>query len=67
MAKVMRALMESSVVENATRLRILTNADRKIDEKMEALRQEARRLRQQSITAELLDILIGAEASEFDR
>ena len=67
MAEISRALTESFVAENATRLRILTNADRNIDQKMDGLRQEARRLRQQSITAELLDIVIGAEASGFGR
>lgn len=62
MAEIARALTEAFVGENATRLRVLTAADRNIGDKIDALRQTARQLRQETITAELLDIVIGAEA-----
>lgn len=62
MAEIARALTEAFVGENATRLRVLSAADRNIGDKMEELQQQARQLRQETITAELLDIVIGAEA-----
>ena len=62
MGEIARALTEAFVGENATRLRVLTAADRNIGDKMDALRQMARQLRQETITSELLDIVIGVEA-----
>lgn len=62
MAEIARALTEAFVGENATRLRVLSAADRNIGDKMDALKQAAQQLRQETITAELLDIVIGAEA-----
>ena len=62
MAEIARALTEAFVGENETRLRVLNAADRNIGDKMDSLRQAARQLRQETITAELLDIVIGAEA-----
>lgn len=62
MAEIARALTEAFVGENATRLRVLSAADRNIGEKIDALREQTRHLRQEAITAELLDIVTGAEA-----
>jgi len=62
MAEIARSLTEAFVGENATRLRVLNAADRNIGDKMDALREQARHLRQETITAELLDIVTGAEA-----
>jgi F-type H+-transporting ATPase subunit gamma len=57
-----RALMESFASENAARLQAMEAARHNIDDKLRALREEARRLRQEEITAELLDVITGAEA-----
>jgi F-type H+-transporting ATPase subunit gamma len=62
MAEIVRSLTEAFVGESATRLRVLTEADRNIGDKIEELRRMARQLRQETITAELLDIVVGAEA-----
>jgi F-type H+-transporting ATPase subunit gamma len=62
MAEIARALTEAFVGESATRLRVLTEADRNIGDKIEELQRMARQLRQETITAELLDIVVGAEA-----
>lgn len=62
MAEIARALTEAFVGENATRLRVLNAADRNIGDKMDELQRAAQQLRQETITAELLDIVIGAEA-----
>jgi F-type H+-transporting ATPase subunit gamma len=62
MAEIARALTEAFVGENATRLRVLNAADQNIGDKMDELQRAAQQLRQETITAELLDIVIGAEA-----
>jgi len=64
LAELARALVESLVLENDVRLRVLTAADQNIAEKVEALAKEANAQRQQEITAELIDIVTGAEAIE---
>lgn len=62
MAEIARALTEAFVCENTTRLTILTTADKNIHDKLEGLERDLHRLRQEIITSELLDIVVGAEA-----
>jgi F-type H+-transporting ATPase subunit gamma len=57
-----RALMESFASENAARLQAMEAARHNIDDKLRELREQSRRLRQDEITAELLDVITGAEA-----
>lgn len=62
MAEMARALTEAFVGENATRLRVLDAADHNIGDKIDELESVARQIRQETITAELLEIVVGAEA-----
>jgi len=57
-----RVLVESFASENAARLRAMEAAHRNIETKLDALRGQANRYRQEDITAELLDVITGAEA-----
>lgn len=57
-----RALADSLASENASRLASMQVAERNIDDRLHALTAESRRLRQDSITAELLDIIASFEA-----
>lgn len=59
-----RALTESLAGENGMRLQSMEAARSNIDEKLEKLEQKARIQRQNEITAELLDVVSGAEAIE---
>lgn len=61
-AELMRAAMESFASENGARLATMEAAHTSIDKKLDALSQDERRLRQDEITTELLDIVTGAEA-----
>ena len=56
------AAMESFASENAARLATMQSARRNIEEKLGELRMSEHRLRQEQITAELLDVATGAEA-----
>ena len=56
------ALMESLASENATRLRAMEAARHHIEDELRVLRERANRLRQEEITAELLDVITGADA-----
>lgn len=58
----LRAFAESAASEHANRLVAMQAAERSIDEKLEEVRREFRRRRQDAITAELLDIVSGYEA-----
>ena len=62
-----RAFAESAASEHATRVETMQAAKRSIDEKLEAVRAEFRRRRQEAFTAELLDIVFGYEALSADR
>jgi F-type H+-transporting ATPase subunit gamma len=62
LAELMLVLVESFASENAARLQIMQGADHNVGEKLERLTQECRRLRQDQITAELLEVVAGAEA-----
>jgi len=61
-ADLVLAMMESLASENAARLQVMKAADRNIDDKLSGLTRRARSVRQQAITAELLDVVTGAEA-----
>ncbi|HBZ70375.1 MAG TPA: hypothetical protein DEP35_11860 [Deltaproteobacteria bacterium] len=56
------ALVESIASENAARFAAMEAAHDNVEHKLGELRQEARQARQSEITAELLDLLAGAEA-----
>ncbi|WP_066379558.1 MULTISPECIES: F0F1 ATP synthase subunit gamma [unclassified Anabaena] len=57
-----RAFAESLASENASRLASMQAAEKNIEERLSELNADYRRLRQSSITAELLDIVAGFEA-----
>jgi len=67
LAEVTRAIMESLASENGARLHVMEAADRNIDNRLQRLGGQAHTLRQQTITAELLDLMTGAEAILGDR
>lgn len=57
-----RALAESLAAENGSRLSSMQRAEKKIEQRLEQLRNEFLHERQASITEELLDIMAGFEA-----
>ncbi len=57
-----RAFIESLASENTSRLRAMQAAQRNIDERLEGLHTSYHRLRQSTITGELLDITTGYQA-----
>ncbi|HUA82859.1 MAG TPA: F0F1 ATP synthase subunit gamma [Bryobacteraceae bacterium] len=57
-----RAFAESLASENASRLASMQVAEKNIDERLHNLTTSSRRLRQETITAELLDIIASFEA-----
>ncbi len=61
-AEITRAVMESLASENGARLQVMEAADRNIADKLDTLRRRERAVRQDAITAELLDVITGAEA-----
>ena len=61
--KLMRAAMESFASENGARLTAMEAAHDNIETKLESLNQQARQQRQEEITTELLDVVIGATAA----
>jgi F-type H+-transporting ATPase subunit gamma len=63
LASVYRAAAESLASEHASRLASMQAAERSIEEHLAGQQAEFRRLRQASITEELLDIVTGFEAS----
>ncbi|MFP7571391.1 FoF1 ATP synthase subunit gamma [Marivita sp. S2033] len=66
-AGIFRAAAEALVTENAARLARMQQAERSIDDRLEALTGDMRSLRQSEITTELLDVIIGFEALKHDR
>jgi F-type H+-transporting ATPase subunit gamma len=62
LAEISRALIEALAEENQIRLGVLTAASQNISDKLEELRRKERTLRQETITTELLDVVVGAEA-----
>ncbi len=61
-AELFRAGAEALVTENAARLARMQQAEKSVDEQLEALTAETRSVRQDDITTELLDVIIGFEA-----
>ena len=61
-AELFRAAAEALVTENAARLARMQQAEQSVDEQLEALTAESRAVRQNEITTELLDVIIGFEA-----
>ena len=57
-----RALAEALASEHATRLAAMQGAERKIEERREDLMQVCRVTRQETITRELMDVVLGFEA-----
>jgi len=66
LAELTRSLMESFASENGARLRVMESADRNIDQRRASLSTEIHTLRQQSITAELLELITGVEATSAE-
>ena len=62
LAELAQGLTEALTSENEARMRVMDAADRNITEKSAHLGEELRRLRQEAITTELLDVITGAEA-----
>lgn len=56
------ALAESLAAENATRLRAMQSAEKNVDQRLDEFTTRFNRQRQNSITAELLDVISGSEA-----
>ena len=61
-AEITHAIMQSLASENGARLHVMESADRNIDDKLHGLRRDERAQRQEAITAELLDVVVGVEA-----
>lgn len=57
-----RACAESLASEHASRLLAMQNAERNIEDKLTALRTLYQQQRQEAITTELLDVIVGFEA-----
>lgn len=61
-ATLFRAIAEALMTENAARLALMQQAERSVDDRLEELGTETRAVRQNEITTELLDVIIGFEA-----
>jgi F-type H+-transporting ATPase subunit gamma len=59
-----RACAESQASEHGSRLAAMQAAQRNLEERGETLRRALRRARQEAVTAELMDVLSGFEATE---
>jgi F-type H+-transporting ATPase subunit gamma len=57
-----RSLLESHASENGARLTSMTAAASNVDERLEDIKQKFQSVRQETITAELMDVVSGAEA-----
>ncbi|MBE9502576.1 MAG: F0F1 ATP synthase subunit gamma [Proteobacteria bacterium] len=62
-----RAFVESIASENTARLTSMQSAEKNIEERLEEIYTQYRQQRQDSITAELLDIVSGFEALRDDK
>ena len=58
-ASVFHAMAEAMVTENAARLALMQQAEQSVDERLDAVRRQASRVRQDQVTEELMDIVIG--------
>ncbi len=61
-ARLTEAAVESLASENAARLEAMESARDNVSRKVDELRRAAQQARQEEITAELLDLIVGAEA-----
>ncbi|CUH59496.1 F0F1 ATP synthase subunit gamma [Thalassobacter stenotrophicus] len=61
-ASLVRAAAEAMLAENAARLAVMQQAERSVEDRLDALKSEANTLRQDGITTELLDVIVGFEA-----
>ncbi len=61
-AQLMETIVESVASENAARFAAMESAIDNVRKKLGQLRQEASRVRQDEITTELLDLVVGADA-----
>jgi len=61
-AEIAKALMESLASENGARLHTMDAAARHIDDKLDHLHRNERVARQEKTTADMLDVVTGAEA-----
>ncbi|MGC9420361.1 MAG: F0F1 ATP synthase subunit gamma, partial [Rhodovulum sp.] len=61
-AEIADALMESLASENAARMRTMDAASRNIDDRLETLLRDQRIAGQEKTTADMLDVVTGAEA-----
>jgi F-type H+-transporting ATPase subunit gamma len=61
-AQLYRALLETSTSEHAARMMAMDNASKACDDMIESLTLAYNKARQATITAELMDIVGGAEA-----
>lgn len=61
-ASVFRASAEAMVTENAARLALMQQAEQSVDDRLDEVKGQLRSVRQDDITTELLDVIIGFEA-----
>lgn len=61
-AEIADALMESLAAENGARLRTMDAASRNIEDRLETLHRQERAARQEQTTADMIDVVTGAEA-----
>ena len=61
-ASVFRASAEAMVTENAARLALMQQAEESVDDRLDEVKGQLRSARQDDITTELLDVIIGFEA-----
>lgn len=60
---IFRACAESQASEHASRLAAMQSAEKNLEEKLEEMTARYRRVRQEAITTELLDVVAGFEAA----
>lgn len=61
-ATLFRAIAEALMTENAARMTLMQQAERSIDDRLAEMGAQTRAVRQDQITTELLDVIIGFEA-----
>lgn len=61
-ASMFRAAADALVTENAARLALMQQAEHTVDDRLTELLSETRSVRQNEITTELLDVIVGFEA-----
>lgn len=61
-ASLFRAIAEALLTENSARLALMQQAEQSVDDRLDQLMSDTRAVRQDEITTELLDVIIGFEA-----